>query len=505
MQRTILALLLAWTFLAPACQPTSAQASQNEWPTTTPEEQGIDSAKLAAALLTMREQAAGIHSLMVIRDGKVLVDATVYPYAGSSPHDLGSVTKSVLTTLIGIAIAQGKLQLDDPVLSFFPDRTIANHDERKERMTVADLARNTSGLACLREPGEPTQAAMAASDDWVQFVLDLPMAAEPGSRWEYCSPGFHLLSAILTEATGTTALDFAWQNLFGPLAMRDVIWPADPQGYTRGAGDLMLRPHDAAKLGQLWLNRGIWAGRTVVSPAWVEAAATAQATTYEKNQDYGYGWWIVHDSPVGGEFRMDGRGGQFVDVLPALDMVVATTGAGAFELGDVTSLLAPALIDPTRPLPPNPAALAMLAETVASLGEAPTPQPTPSLPAIAAAISDATIVFPPNPTQIATIRLGFAEPEVASLEVAIAGAEHPIVAPVGLDGVYRFSPGDFGLAQAARGAWTDPQTLVLEYTTVANNDAYELRLRFAGKTVVLELTDRTRGVTARLEGTLGEQ
>ena len=184
MPRAVIALLFVLGLVLPSSPSAAQSTTLNDWTTTTPEEQGIDSAKLAAALVAMRDELYGLHSLLVIRDGKALVDATFYPYDGTSPHDLGSVTKSVLTTLIGIAVEQGKLQLDDSVLSFFPDRTIANRDERKERITVADLASNASGLACLREPVEPTRAAMTASDDWVRFVLDLPMTAEPGSTRE---------------------------------------------------------------------------------------------------------------------------------------------------------------------------------------------------------------------------------------------------------------------------------------------------------------------------------
>jgi CubicO group peptidase (beta-lactamase class C family) len=247
MSRAAIALLVLLGLVLPSV-PRIAAAPTDGWPTTTPEEQGLDSAKLADALLAMQQKVPDIHSFLLIRDGKVVVDASFYPYDGSTPHDLASVTKSVMTTLIGIAADQGKLRLDQPVLSFLPDRTIANRDSRKERITVAQLASMTSGFDCVGEPDEPTLAAMQASDDWVQFTLDLPMVAEPGSRWEYCSPGMHLLSAILTKATGMTALDFAWANLFGPLAMREVIWPADPQGITHGWGDLHLHPRDAADL-----------------------------------------------------------------------------------------------------------------------------------------------------------------------------------------------------------------------------------------------------------------
>jgi CubicO group peptidase (beta-lactamase class C family) len=234
----------------------------------TPEDAGFDSVRLADVLLDIQANVPNVHSVMVLRDGAVALDATFYPYDGTNPHELASVTKSVMTTLIGIAIDQERLTLDQPLVSFFPDREIANPGNGKEKVTVEHLASTMSGLDCTSEPDEPTLDEMRASDDWIQFALDRPMVAEPGTRWEYCSPDFHVLSAILTSATGMTALDFAWEYLFGPLGMREVIWPADPQGYSHGWGDLYLYPHDAAKFGQLWLNGGDWNGLQLVSREW---------------------------------------------------------------------------------------------------------------------------------------------------------------------------------------------------------------------------------------------
>lgn len=164
-----------------------------------------------------------------------------------------------MTTLIAIVAEQGKLNLDAPVLSFFPDRTIANRDARKERVTVRHLANMANGMesVCFAND-EGTLNEMTASPDWVQFALDCKMTSEPGYTFCYDSPGMHLLSAILQKATGMTTLEFARQNLFGPLGIRDVIWLTDPQGYTHGWSDLYLHPRDVAKLGYLWLNKGTW-------------------------------------------------------------------------------------------------------------------------------------------------------------------------------------------------------------------------------------------------------
>jgi CubicO group peptidase (beta-lactamase class C family) len=252
----------AW-IVRPLRSPPSAVGTPVYWPTeswrtSTPEEQGFDSVKLAEGLQSLRDKGVPIHSLLIIRNGYVLLDAYFYPYDGSWVHDLSSVTKSFTTTLIAIAAAQGKLQLDQPIVSFFPDRTIANLDARKQQITVRQLTGNVNGLdsGCLAGD-EPTLNAMRAQPDWIQASLDRQVVRQPGSSFCYDSPGMHLLSAILQRATGMTELAFAQKYLFEPLGIQDAVWESDPQGYTHGWGDLHLKPRDAAKLGYLWLSNGV--------------------------------------------------------------------------------------------------------------------------------------------------------------------------------------------------------------------------------------------------------
>ena len=252
---------VGWLLTAGLREPVRAPAPDywpiDGWQTSTPEEQGFDSAKMAGGLQDMLAQQAEIDSLLVIRNGYIVLDAHFAPYDGTFPHDIASVTKSIMTTLIGIAVDQGKLDLDQRMLSFFPGRAIANLDEGKSRITIRHLVSMRNGMqsGCY-EDDEPTLDAMRGAADWVQAALDRPMVSEPGTEFCYDSPGMHLLSAILQEATGMTAQEFAQQNLFTPLGIQEVIWETDPQGYTRGWGDLHLLPEELAKIGFLWLHRG---------------------------------------------------------------------------------------------------------------------------------------------------------------------------------------------------------------------------------------------------------
>jgi CubicO group peptidase (beta-lactamase class C family) len=440
------------------------------WQTSTPEKQGFDSGKLAEGLLTIQEKKIKIDSLLIIRNGQVILDAYFYPYDNSIPHKLASVTKSFTTTLIGIAIDQGKIQLDQPMVSFFPNRTIANLDDRKKSITVRHLVSNRNGFksGCL-SGDESTLDEMRSNTDWVQAALDRKVVFEPDTIFCYDSPGMHLLSAILQESTGMTELDFAQQYLFEPLGIREVYWQSDPQGYTHGWGDLFLKPCDAAKLGYLWLNKGIWNGKQIVSGTWVADSIKSYSTGGIDN--YGYGWWVSKDS-----YYAFGRGGQNVKVYPAYNIIVVTT-ASSMEYDQINPLLIAAFTDPNKPLPENPAGVAKLESTMNALAQAPQPWHIGPLPNTAETISGKTYVFEPNTLDLATLRLEFNGNIEATLNMNLQGSD--VIWQIGLDGKYRVEPDGLAL----RGYWADPQTFVFE---IFEDGLSSYQLRFEDDRVVLE-------------------
>jgi CubicO group peptidase (beta-lactamase class C family) len=464
-----------------SAQTTNVQAG--DWAIATPEEQGFDSAKMAEGLLAIQKNGTAIHNLTIVRNDKMILDADFYPYDGSIYHDVASITKSVMTTLIGIAADQGKLKLDDTMLSFFPDREIANRDERKERITVADLASMSSGLTCAADD-EITMNEMRASQDWVQFALDRQTVRKPGTKFAYCSPDMHLLSAILQQATGMTTFDFAQKYLFQPLAIQDVYWPADPQGVTHGAGDLALHPQDMARLGSLFLHKGQWKGQQIVSSKWVDSALQPYHGGTGRIEDYGYGWWIgqPENEP---EFLAAGNGGQKVKVYPRLNMIIVTTGGG-FEFSEIQPYLVGAIPDLEHmyPLQPNPAGVAQMNAAVKAIARRPVAQPVPALPATATDISGQTFVFEEN-AFLRSFRLDFSDSAEAVLCLDALNEPEPRVIGIGLDGVYRSSHS--GRPIIARGTWEDADTLVIDYNEGPGVAAYTFRLHFDGDQVLFEV------------------
>jgi CubicO group peptidase (beta-lactamase class C family) len=320
-------ILTIFLLFTTACQPktvlpipTAPLTMTTPWPTdgwtsASPESQGMDSGKMAEMSQTTAK--LGLHSLIVIRHG-VIVSETYYPpYTAETRHELYSVTKSFMSTLVGIAVDQGLLTVDNLVLGFFPDHTFANLDARKQAMRVDDLLSMASGLDWAE--GDPTYQAMYRSDDWVQYVLDLPMAVDPGSKFLYCSGCSHILSAIVQTASGKNGRTFAQENLFEPLGIA-FDWDADSQGIPIGGWGLQITPRDMAKLGYLYLHQGMWDGRQIVSPQWIKAAT--QKHSDNGGGGYGYQWWLQPD--LGGYSAL-GRYGQTIFVQPELDLIVVTT------------------------------------------------------------------------------------------------------------------------------------------------------------------------------------
>jgi CubicO group peptidase (beta-lactamase class C family) len=477
---------------APAYWPTQA------WRTSTPEEQGFDSVRLAQALQAIRDDHINIHSLMIVRNDAVLLDAYFYPYDGQSVHELASVTKSVITTLVAMAADQGKLRLNQPMVSSFPERNIANRGFFKNHITVRQLAGMTSGLDCSAANDEETLDQMTLSPDWVQFALDLKAKYIPGTHFEYCSPGMHLLSAILQEATGMTALEFARLNLFEPLGIHDAIWDVDPQGYNDGWAGLYLHPRDLAKLGYLWLHQGQWEGQQIVSSRWVEQSVKRQAKT-GMGDDYGYGWWVMPGNA--GEYAAEGRSGQYIRVFPAWNAIVVTTGGG-FDWNDIAPLIGSAAGDLANPLPANPAGVEQLRAAVASVRQPPVPRPAAPLPEAARAITGKTFVLEPNPLNLATLRLDFDDPAQARMQLTFTNQPDRDLM-VGLDGIYRLHPvDDYNLPMGLRGGWLNAQTFLLEYDRIANRDAYSLSMHFEGDRVTIDVKERTRQATVTFSGEL---
>jgi|GEM_PF-378802 len=467
--------------------PQQTTSSTFMWSVVPPEQVGIRSADLIPIFDYIQDEEVNIHSLLLIRGGAVFLEAYFYPNEPEILHDVASVTKSITSALVGIALDKGLIEsINEPVLSFFPDRQVANLDGRKRRMTIEDLLTMRTGFCQSYSRGEAMIDEMRRTDDWIQYVLDQPMVSEPGSEFVYCTPASHLLSAILTRVTGMSELAFARAHLFGPLGIQEVEWPTDPHGHNTGGFDLFLHVRDMAKIGYLFLREGWWGDQQVISREWVRRSTAAQVQVDER-QEYGYRWWIPND--VAGLYEARGRGGQRIAIWPQEDLVAILTGSG-FEPGEIGARLLP-VIGPLEPLPEDADGYRALMELIVDTGQPPEPEPVPPLPPIAREISGVRFDFESNPLDLAAFSLTFDGSSEALLYLLETDGEEE-ENPIGLDGVYRLSDNSrFGLPEALRGEWTGPSEFHLRYNEFANNHIWDITFRFEGNRAAVRFVEGT--------------
>lgn len=371
---TAATLLIAAFVAISLCSPVLS-ASPDYWPTngwcsSTPEAQGIDSTRLVDLFEKLKRIPLALDSILIVRNGYLVTDAYFYPFEKELKHPIYSCTKSITSILMGIAIDKGHIKnIRQPILDFFHDKTFTYLDERKRAITIAHLLTMSTGLDTRDswKYGWSGLMKMIASDDWVQYVLDRKMAAFPGRSFDYSNCASFLLSAIIQRATKMKTIDFAQKHLFKPLGISDLKWTSSPKGIIIGYGELWLKPHDMAKIGWLYLNKGQWDGRQIVSQRWVEASTRKQMPG-NLFDGYGYQWWI----DKAGYYMAVGHLGQFIFVLPKKNMVVVCTG----DMTGPNFYNSPKLLEEfiipaakeTAPLPENKKMNAQLKTLIAGFG-----------------------------------------------------------------------------------------------------------------------------------------
>ncbi|HEY0602695.1 MAG TPA: serine hydrolase [Herpetosiphonaceae bacterium] len=517
-QPTATATIATHTPATPTAKPptaTTTPAARSAWPvpdwqSAAPESQGMDSEQLAQMLEFISDQKLDIHSVLIARHGVLVHETYFYPYAPETPHAIYSATKSISSALIGIAIAEGKIpSVQTPLLDLFPERTVQNVDERKRAITLEHLLTMSSGLSWRRPAsgGPPPVYAFQNSDDPVQFVLDRPVDDAPGSQFFYNSGGSHLLSAIVQERTGQTALDYAREKLFGPLGVEDVTWESAAQGVNDGGSGIWLRPRDMARFGLLYLRQGEWNGRQILPAEWVVASTTRHVPAPDREGQgypptpnlvgYGYQWWI---NALGG-YSAIGFGEQEIIVLPEQDLVVVITGTtpetGSITPEDLTRKFIVPAVKSANPLPENPAAAQRLNTLSQSLSAAPSPTPIASPPAIAHEISGQRYeVQSEDGRQVESFSLTFG-PDDATYTGMIDGQAATVT--VGLDGVDRRTATEASTV-LARGSWQDERTFVIDMNLLGEAMHEEATFSFEGERVTAAFRSYVYGNVFTMQG-----
>ena len=476
----------ALVFLAAATA--AAAAEPTSFPRSTPEAQGVSSSAILAFVEAAEKDVDALHSLMVVRHGHVVAEGWWGPYRREDPHVLYSLTKSFTSTAVGLAIAEGKLSLDDTVLSFFPDDAPAQPSDNLKAMRVRDLLSMSTG-----HHADVIERFPYASPDVSQTrtFLSLPVGHKPGTHFVYNTPASHMLSEIVQKVTGTPVVEYLRPRLFEPLGIRNPKWDATPRGVSLGGFGLSATTEDIARFGQLYLRQGDWRGKRLLPAEWVAAATSRQASNGSNpasdwDQGYGYQFWRSRH----GFYRGDGAFGQYCLVLPEHDTVVAITG-GVRNMQAVLNLAWEHLLPGIKPasLPADATVHGRLAKKLASLSLP--PQAGRPTSAVAGEVSGVMWAFPQNEDGIEAVGLETG-PET-TLVVRSGGREQRV--PVG-SGEWRRGGtlltggpplgGRVEQPAAATGAWTADDTFSARVCLYETPFCATMNLWFTGRALVFD-------------------
>lgn len=406
-------------FLSPwqsaRAQSDSKQSTPSSLPRSDPHSQGVRAAAILEFVQAADETLESLHSVMIVRHGKVIAEGWWAPYDANTRHQLYSLSKSFTSTAVGMAVAEGKLSLDDSLVELFPMELPESPSPNLKSMRVRDLLRMSTG--------QDKEPSLMSETEWIEKFLAQNVPFKPGTHFMYNTPATYMCSAAVQKRTGQTVLDFLQPRLFQPLGIENPTWPTSPEGVTLGGYGLSVRTEDIAKFGLLYLNRGQWNGQQLIPSEWVQQATDIQTSngsspTSDWDQGYGYQFWRCRH----GAYRGDGAFGQYCLVLPQQDAVIAIT-AGLSNMQAVLDLvwgkLLPGFED--SPLPQdaklNERLSARLQNLVLPGVKNTNLQPTDS-------ITGKSFHFPENAQKLESLRV---QAEAKSLELGVGG--HKTVIP----------------------------------------------------------------------------
>lgn len=432
-----------------------------------PEDEGFSSKGLSDIFTYVKEKKVNIHSLLVIRNKKIIFDACFYPFRSDLRHDIASCTKSITSMLIGIAIDKGYIKSEDQLVSsFFPEIKLTG--KGFETLSIKDLLTMKSGFDCGFSNEDSLFNELFPSNNWPEFIFNIPFVADPGRQFSYCSCNYYLLAEIIYRATGSSPEDFAKKYLFNDLGIKSIYWTKNKKGINYGWGDLALKPHDLAKIGQLLLDGGKWNNKSIISADWVKKAKSMN-TVFSNGKGYGYGFWVEKDHA----YDAEGRGWQKIHIDSLNNAIVVVTGGGVDEEDRerIGSMIGNAL-HRDKKLKSDPVAFNSLKKMGSQAAKAVIDSPGyMSIAGEKGKLFNKTIIFPKNSLAIKSAEIIWKNGRLSLMLKQIG--EQTVIYPVGIGTAYKFyQDAGSGHLYALRGHWKAANEFEIEFNLLSKINKY---------------------------------
>lgn len=473
-----------------SCSNSQSQREKESSKIYYPENHGFDSKILSELVKEVKDKNLNLNSVYIQRNNITILDAHFYPQKAEYLHDVASITKSITSLLVGIAIDKGYIKsVNQKITDFFPEEESLFNSDYKKDITIEHLLTMTSGICSNFSQGENRREEIKSSKSPLADILASSLSSKPGEKFTYCSTGVQLLSIIIQKSSGMTMEELAKKYLFQPLKIENYKFGTDLNGFTNASGDIFLTSSDLAKLGQLILNKGAFNNNQIVSEKWIEQATTAQATR-SNEESYGYLWWLRND--LGGLIEAQGRGGQRLIILPEKKLVIVMYGTG-FDPSQIGEYIVKALKSDNS-IEQSIKNYQLLQREIERAQNPPTENDDVVISPKANEVCAKTYKFEQNSigfdyfticaqsTDSAYIKLGL------NIEKSNEVGDRKV--PLGLNGNYMISYATrFQTPMAARAKWIDNNTIVIDYNEFSNAHKYEITVSFQGDKAVFNIKD----------------
>lgn len=475
--------------------PQNKEKSTKPQPSTA-EDFGMSSEVLSRMVKMVKETKINVNTILINRNHKTVFEANFYPQKEDGLHDIASISKSITSLIIGIAINEGLIKNErQKIIDIFPDKTSLFDSEAKKSLTIDQLLSMTSGICSDNSEGEILRDAMKNSEDPLSLILKGSLKDSSSKQFTYCSAGVQILSMIISKTSGMSLEDYTVKKLFKPLNITRYKFGTDLNGDTNASGDIFLTAKELSKIGELILNNGVYEGKQIVPKEWIRKSTSTQIKINQK-ETYGFLWWLRDD--LGGIIDAQGRGGQRLTIVPEKKLVVVMLGAG-FNTDKIGEYIVESLKSDSK-IKKDKNGEKLLKKELESIKRPFNVIAQKPIPEFANEVYGKKFTFQKNKFGFTYFILNANSIDSSKFILGInekgsGTTKRERNVPLGLNGYYKISNETrFNTPMAARAEWFDKHSISIDYNEFSNDHKFNFTIEFKDKKATFIIKDEAEDI-----------